>query len=730
MKKLVIVLLVLVVGFCISSYAMIPPYVSSVEIEVESEITLYVGDEITIKAVATPEGVDSAYFLWTIDNGQVIELTGDDGTTERIPPESAATIKAMNVGTVTVTVYAELWPEPGPYEYTPNDSVTINVVEKPFVPESTNVLERCYAYNASGEKVRLVELRIPQFTVLEENSGNLLTGQTGDDIAVSENILSVLGQNEHFIFLNLKTDDAQNPYPAIAEKSATLTTYNLVGGGYSPLLGKNYRLYYAENETAELTDITEKMTSSNKTEVKFILQQLGFYVICFDPAVYSSAFYLEEPQYDEEGNLLEEEPYWKNENLNAKDIVTFPPMPEKEGYVFTGWKVWGGSYRGVFYPEAQPHYVASYREYYATWCPEDAYEPIKIEISSEQTIKKGKEDGEKITLTTNYGIFASEEEEPSAWGDITEKAIEEENKEEMIAEWKKLWNVVGSDEIMIQSATRVDDKTVELVLMGNSKNKYTDAELKIEFASELLLPEPYEEDGEIIDWNDTKIQMDEDGVRRSMYISGNAVQVKKQAKSSGGGGSISYTVTFDTDGGSIVEKQKVQKNTCAQMPEAPQKDGYIFIGWFKDEAHTETHNFEEKVTENIILYAAWEEKTIVLTIGEKTATVFGKTVEIDAAPMIQNDRTMLPIRFIAESLGAEVLWDEETRTVTVKSTDKTIQIVIGEAKALVGEEEKELDSVAFIENNRTYLPLRFIAENLGAKVTYEEETRTVTIAVQ
>ena len=88
---------------------------------------------------------------------------------------------------------------------------------------------------------------------------------------------------------------------------------------------------------------------------------------------------------------------------------------------------------------------------------------------------------------------------------------------------------------------------------------------------------------------------------------------------------------------------------------------------------------------------------------------------------------MLPIRFVAEALGATVTWDEPTQTVTIVKGDLDIEIYIGQAFAKVNGTPVQLDSPAFIENDRTYLPLRFVAENLGATVTWDADTQKVTI---
>ncbi|MBR5539340.1 MAG: family 43 glycosylhydrolase, partial [Clostridia bacterium] len=91
---------------------------------------------------------------------------------------------------------------------------------------------------------------------------------------------------------------------------------------------------------------------------------------------------------------------------------------------------------------------------------------------------------------------------------------------------------------------------------------------------------------------------------------------------------------------------------------------------------------------------------IKMTIDSLTATVNGTAKTLDAAPIIRNSRTMLPVRFVAENLGATVGWDDATKTVTVKSADTTIEIVIGATTAKVNGAEIALDSPAFIENSR------------------------------
>lgn len=118
---------------------------------------------------------------------------------------------------------------------------------------------------------------------------------------------------------------------------------------------------------------------------------------------------------------------------------------------------------------------------------------------------------------------------------------------------------------------------------------------------------------------------------------------------------------------------------------------------------------------------------MIFTIDEKEYQKNDAELMNDVAPVIRSDRTMLPIRVVAENLGATVTWNEPEQSVTIAMDDKEIVIYVGQLFALVDGCPVELDSPAFIANDRTYLPMRFVAENLGATVTWDGVNQTVTI---
>lgn len=202
----------------------------------------------------------------------------------------------------------------------------------------------------------------------------------------------------------------------------------------------------------------------------------------------------------------------------------------------------------------------------------------------------------------------------------------------------------------------------------------------------------------------------------------------KKRSSSSGAATQTYTAQFDTNGGSAVDKVKTDKNGKIERPADPTKEGYIFVGWYSDSKLTKPFDFSAELTANSTLYAKWKENNeIILTIGSRKISVFGREIKNDVAPKIVNDRTMLPIRIVAESLGGTVTWNGELQRVTIQKGADVILITIGADTAYVNGTAVKLDAAAFVENGRTYLPLRFVSETLGAQVAWNEAEKTVTI---
>ncbi len=109
--------------------------------------------------------------------------------------------------------------------------------------------------------------------------------------------------------------------------------------------------------------------------------------------------------------------------------------------------------------------------------------------------------------------------------------------------------------------------------------------------------------------------------------------------------------------------------------------------------------------------------SIVMTIGSNDFIVNNDVVSVeDAAPYVANDRTYVPFRALGEALGAEVVWDNDARTVTYTLGNTEVVMTIDETTYTVNGEEKTMDVAPVITGDRTYVPVRFVGEALGFKV--------------
>ncbi len=118
---------------------------------------------------------------------------------------------------------------------------------------------------------------------------------------------------------------------------------------------------------------------------------------------------------------------------------------------------------------------------------------------------------------------------------------------------------------------------------------------------------------------------------------------------------------------------------------------------------------------------------IVLQIGNKKALVNGEVVKLDTSPVLINNRTMVPLRFIAEAFGANVEWNPVFKLVFINLGKKEIILQIGASYASVSNHKMNLDAPPRLISGHTMVPLRFIAEAFGASVQWDEKTKSIVI---
>lgn len=118
--------------------------------------------------------------------------------------------------------------------------------------------------------------------------------------------------------------------------------------------------------------------------------------------------------------------------------------------------------------------------------------------------------------------------------------------------------------------------------------------------------------------------------------------------------------------------------------------------------------------------AAEKSKVIKLQIGSRIVNVDNEAVIYDTAPVIRNDRTQVPIRIVTETLGGKVDWNGVTKEVTLHIDGKEIKMTVGKTLEKYG-------VAPVIIDGRTFVPVRFVADELGATVAWDDATKTVTI---
>jgi len=124
--------------------------------------------------------------------------------------------------------------------------------------------------------------------------------------------------------------------------------------------------------------------------------------------------------------------------------------------------------------------------------------------------------------------------------------------------------------------------------------------------------------------------------------------------------------------------------------------------------------------------------SIILSIDNYVATVDGALRWLDennknVYPYIENDRTYVPLRFIGESMGAQVNWDAETAAITVNLGENNVIMTVGKTAYFINGEQKEMDVTPVIKEDRTFVPIKFVSEALSKSVYWNANSRVVIV---
>lgn len=121
-------------------------------------------------------------------------------------------------------------------------------------------------------------------------------------------------------------------------------------------------------------------------------------------------------------------------------------------------------------------------------------------------------------------------------------------------------------------------------------------------------------------------------------------------------------------------------------------------------------------------------QVIELKLDSLSAKVNGKEHTLDAAPTLINGRTMVPLRFIGEALGAKVEWNGEDKSISMRLGDQTVGLKIDQSEATLNGQKVMMDVPAMIIGETTMVPVRFVSESLKQEVRFDNDTRSIIIA--
>lgn len=119
--------------------------------------------------------------------------------------------------------------------------------------------------------------------------------------------------------------------------------------------------------------------------------------------------------------------------------------------------------------------------------------------------------------------------------------------------------------------------------------------------------------------------------------------------------------------------------------------------------------------------------TVRLTLDSKTLWINDTPLEMDIAPSVINNRTIVPISFIVNALQGMVDWDQALHTAYVAHGDTLVEIIIDKPELYVNGEIVAIDTPATLIDGRTMVPLRAVADGLGLEVHYDDANRSITI---
>lgn len=162
-----------------------------------------------------------------------------------------------------------------------------------------------------------------------------------------------------------------------------------------------------------------------------------------------------------------------------------------------------------------------------------------------------------------------------------------------------------------------------------------------------------------------------------------------------------------------------------------------FDGTFDKNGNLTIKSFNGNHSATITVTAG--DKTSVINIYDSTAKILKMKLnnssysvnfenkKMDSKPFAKDNRTFVPIRFVVEALGGNVDWNQELQTIKITSGNNTLELKLNSDQLIKNGESIQMDTKPLVKNNRTFIPIRFVAESLGMNVDYNNSTKEITI---
>jgi uncharacterized YkwD family protein len=122
-----------------------------------------------------------------------------------------------------------------------------------------------------------------------------------------------------------------------------------------------------------------------------------------------------------------------------------------------------------------------------------------------------------------------------------------------------------------------------------------------------------------------------------------------------------------------------------------------------------------------------EAMVVTMYVNVSTASINQESFELEQPPVISNGRTLVPLRFFSEAMGARITWNAKEQSILFQDEARQVLLFVNQHKAVVNDQHIRVDVPPVIANGRTLVPVRLISEVLGYGVEWNDQSKAVTV---